>query len=120
MICAWCPSSSSKPQPCQARRSVGDGRGASERGEPGADRLGAGQLLAQLQREFTQQVLGLADQVLAGCHDRAPAVVPQGQQLVLLIGAVVLAGALERLGSSGCASTSRAIRSLSSVSDLPR
>ena len=91
-----------------------------ERREPWLDRLGVGQLLAQLQRQLAEQVLGLVDEVLAAGEDRAPPVMPQRQQLVQLIGPLVLPCALERRGSSECASTSRAIRSESSVSDLPR
>jgi hypothetical protein len=43
-------------------------------------------------------VLGLAYQVLAAGEDRAAPVIPQGEQLVLLIRALVLPGALKRLG----------------------
>ena len=43
-------------------------------------------------------MLGLADQVLAAGQDRPAPVVPQRQQLVLLIGAAVATRALERFG----------------------
>ena len=71
---------------------------ALERGEPGPHGLGGGQLLAQLQRQLTQQMLGLVDQVLAAGQDRPAPVVPQRQQLVLLIRAAVATRTLERLG----------------------
>jgi len=38
---------------------------ARERRQARADRLGLGQLLAQLERQLAQQLLGLTDQVLA-------------------------------------------------------
>src|SRR5204862_4002897 len=69
-----------------------------ERREPWLDRLGVGQLLAQLKRQLAEQILGLADQVLAAGEDRPAPVVPQGQQLMLLVRALLLARALERLG----------------------
>ena len=61
-----------------------------------AHRLRIGQLLAKLQRQLTQQLLGLTDQMLAACEDRAPAVVPQAEQLVALVGPLVLSCAFER------------------------
>jgi hypothetical protein len=45
---------------------------------------------------------------------------PQGEQLMLLVRTLPLPARLNALGSSGCASTSRAIRSESNMSDLPR
>ena len=62
--------------------------------------------------------LGLADQVLAAGEDRPAPVVPQRQQLGLLVRALLLAGALERLGSIECASVSRAIRSRRRVAEI--
>ena len=47
-----------------------------------AHRLGIGQLLAKLQRQLAQELLGLVDQVLAAREDRASAVMPQAEQLV--------------------------------------
>ena len=61
-----------------------------------ADRLGIGQLLAELQRHLAQKLLGLINQVLAAREDRPPAVMPQAEQLVQLIGPLVLSCALER------------------------
>jgi hypothetical protein len=43
-------------------------------------------------------MLGLIEQVLAAGQDRAAPVMPQRKQLVVLVGALVGAGALERLG----------------------
>ncbi|MBV9168185.1 MAG: hypothetical protein JO342_18760 [Solirubrobacterales bacterium] len=47
-----------------------------------AHRLGIRQLLAKLQRQLAQELLGLVDQVLAAREDRASAVMPQAEQLV--------------------------------------
>ena len=41
-----------------------------------AHRLGIGQLLAELQRQLAQKLLGLINQVLTAREDRAPAVMP--------------------------------------------
>jgi hypothetical protein len=46
----------------------------------------------------TAQGIGLTDQVLAAGQDRPPPVVPQRQQLMLLIRAAVSVRALERPG----------------------
>ena len=69
-----------------------------KRGQAAPDRLGIGELVAQLERQLTQQLLGLAYQVLAAGQDRPAPVVPQGQQLTLLVRAAISARALERLG----------------------
>ena len=109
------------PQPQRGRRVPAAAAVATlQRGQPRADRLGVGQLVAQLQRQLGEQGLGLVEQVLAALEQRPALPVPEPQQLVLLVGAGLLPARLNARGSSGCASVSRAIRSESSVSDLPR
>ena len=49
-----------------------------------------------LERQLTQQVLGLAHEMLAAGEDRAASVMPQRQQLMQLIRPLVGSGALER------------------------
>jgi hypothetical protein len=90
--------------------------------QPRAHRLAVGKLLAQLEWQLAQQALGFVDEVPTAGQDRPAPAVPERQQLVQLIRPLVLSGALNlnALGSSGCASVYRAIRSESSVSDLPR
>ena len=65
----------------------------------------------------------LAHQVLAAGLDRPPPVMPQGEQLLGLVGPCSCPARLNALGSSGCASTSRAIRSftaaISAIAFLP-
>jgi len=59
-------------------------------------RLAVGELLAQLKRQLAEQELGLVEQVPAALEDRAARLVPQHQQLGLLVGARrVAGGALE-------------------------
>jgi hypothetical protein len=65
-------------------------------GQPRPHGLAVGQPLAQLQRQLGEQELGLVEQVLAALEQRLALVVPQAQQLALLIGNRLRPGGLER------------------------
>jgi hypothetical protein len=93
--CDALPGVVEQPQPQRGHGIVRVVVAAGEGAQARAHGLAGGELLAQLERELGEQVLGLVEQVSAAGQDRAARAVPERQQLGRLVRAAA-GGALER------------------------